>query len=128
MGQISLSGVIVLGPSGSSVAFPGAETTIPLVATNNDYAVSSPAGLMNVNSASAYVAMPGVGAAGPVTAGRLLYVRTDGPLSIRMTAGSTTAVVMVDGLLVTEFAEAAPLTLLEVEGVGRVEYLVAGQS
>jgi hypothetical protein len=127
MGQISLSGVVVVGPDGSTVAFPGAETTIPLVAATSDYAVSSP-GLMNANSPDDYVPMAGVGVDGPVTAGQFLYVRTESAVRLRLTTAAGVAVVPVSGLLILEFAGDASLTSLEVEGVSRVEYLVAGQS
>jgi hypothetical protein len=126
MGQVSLAGVLVVGPSGSSVAFPGSETTIPLVATTTDYAVASP-GLANVASSDAYVDLVGVGATGPVTAGRLLYVRTEGSVLLRLTTTAGVAVVPVAGLCLMEFPEGTPLTKLEVIGTSRIEYLVAGQ-
>jgi len=131
MGQISLAGAVVVGPDGSTVAFPGAETTIPLVATTSDYAVSSP-GLMAVNSPASYVPMAGIGDDGPVTAGRFIYVRTESALLLRLTTTNettdTVAVLPVDGLLILEFSADSPLTFLEVKGVSRIEYLVAGQA
>lgn len=128
MGTVSLSGVVVLGPDGSSAyAFPNAETTIPLIAATSDYAVSTD-GLHIVASADDYVDAPGVGTTGPVTQGRFLYARSDAPLLLRLTTAAGTAIVQIEGLLILEFAADSPLTKLEVKGIARLSYLVAGQS
>jgi hypothetical protein len=130
VGAINLAGALIVGPDTSNTGFPGNETSIPLIASNNDYAVSD-TGLMNVASDDDYIPVPGVSEDGPVTNARLLYVRTNGALLIRITtptAADTPQVLPVNGLLLMEFPEADPLQLLEVKGTARLEYLVAGQT
>jgi hypothetical protein len=128
MGTVSLSGVVVVGPDGSSAyAFPSAETTIPLIAATSDYAVSID-GLQVVASPTDYADAPGVGTGGTVTQGRFIYARSDAPLLVRLTTTAGVAIVPIEGLLILEFTADAPLTKLEVKGTGRLSYLVAGQS
>lgn len=132
MGHVALSGVVVVGPDLKAGTFPSAETTVALVSKTTDYVVSSPAGLIAVASPSAYVPLPGIGTTGPVTKGSFLYVKSNAPISLRLTnvSGSTTvtSVTPLDGMLIQEFPTGSELVLLEVEGTATVEYLVAGQS
>ena len=131
MGQLALSGVVVVGPALKAGTFPAAEITIALVSKMNDYVISA-SGLMNIASVSSYVPLPVVGTNGPVTKGTFLYVKTNAPISLRMTTvdGVSTAVAVepLDGLKVHEFPDGSELVLLEAEGTATVEFLVAGQS
>ena len=129
MGQVNLAGILSVGTDTSKSVFPAAETTIPLIATTSDYAVSSPAGLMSIVSLSTFVPIQGVGTNGPVTRGLFLYLKTDAEMVLRVTTQTTSAaqVLPINGLVILEFQPDDALTLLEIKGSGRVEYLVAGQ-
>lgn len=128
MGSISLAGVVVAGPDGAATGFPGSEITAPLMLTTTDYLVSNHAGPMKIDSDETYVPIAGVGSDGSVTHGLFLYLRTDASIDVRITTTLGVSAIPVSGLVVLEFSSAAPMTALEVRGVGRVEYLVAGQS
>ncbi len=131
MGQLALSGVVVASPDLKSGTFPAAESTIALVSKTIEYVISA-SGLMNVASPSSFVQLPGVGTDGPVTKGLFLYVKTNQPISLRMTTvdgvGTDVGVEPLDGLKIHEFPDGKELVLLEAEGTATVEFLVAGQS
>jgi hypothetical protein len=122
VGQISCSGALIVGPGDTAKPFPGSETTVALALKNTECTVVQP-GLNVVASPLAFVALP----AG-VTKGLLLYVRTDNPVTLRLTTLAGAQVVPVDGLFLAEFPSTDPLLLLEVQGSATIEYLVAGQS
>jgi hypothetical protein len=86
----------------------------------------------NINSANAFVELDGVGSTDPVTQGNFLFLRTVVPMVMRLTmadpAGGPDLVsqVPVHGLLITEFSAAGYLKLLEIKGVGGVEWFISG--
>lgn len=128
MGEIALTGALVVGPGGVQTTFPGGETVIALALAQVEYLVSTGNMLTKVTSPAAYVGLAGVGADGPVTKGRLLYVRSNALVLLRLTTPDGVAVVPANGLGVWEFPEDHELTLLEVQSASAtVEYLVAGQ-
>lgn len=124
MGTLTVKGAIIAGPDRPTTDFPTAETNVALVSKVRDYAVAMPHALVAVASPSAYVDVPGIGDA--VTQVAFLYVRAEAALLFRLTTVDGTSVLRIDGLVVLEFAAAAPLTGLEVQGSGRYEILAAG--
>jgi hypothetical protein len=81
-----------------------------------------------VNSPSAFVSL---GDITMVAAASLLYVRSSNVVTavqLRLTFGASQAVIPLAGLLLLELDPVNPLTLLEVQGVGTLEYLVTGAS
>jgi len=134
--QVSLTGTLVAGPSASSDnAFPSGTTTIPfnLNPDPKGYSVDTGRNVINVNSPSAFVPLPGVSSAGPVTNASLVYVRTQAGIDLRITrvnpaGGSFVVTVHPDGLFVWETDPAQPITLLEAQGSGTVEYYACGNT
>jgi hypothetical protein len=130
---VVLSGSIIAGPTGAGdCGFPSGITNI--VFSSYPPQKSSGAKTSNsktVNSASVYVALDGVGTGETVTQGNFLYLRSTSPLLVRLTTqptsgGDVVAVVPIHGVMILEFPAANYLKLLEVQGVGTVEYLVSG--
>ena len=81
-----------------------------------------------VNSQSAFVSL---GDITMVAAASLLYVRSSNVTSavqLRLSFGASQEVLPLAGLLLLELDPVNPLTLLEVQGVGTLEYLVTGAS
>jgi len=137
VGQVSLSGVLTAGPTGSGDAvFPAATFQAPLGllgGSAKQYGVATGILTRNLQSPSAFVTLDGVGTAATVTQGSFLYFKTDGAIDLRITTddgsgGQDVVVVPVQGLLVMELPTNKPLELLEAQGSGKLEYLVAGSS
>jgi len=127
--ELGLTGALILGPGGVQTTFPGGETTVALALGQDEYVVSTGVMLAKVASPAAYVPLPGVGTDGPVTKGRLLYLRTNAAVLVRLTTSAGVAVLPIHGLHLLEFPEDQELTLLEAQGASvTVEYLIAGQA
>ena len=82
-----------------------------------------------------WAALQGVGSGDAVERGDLLYLRSDAPLTLRLstqdplnpTGPPVVRTVPVQGLYIHEFPQAEPLVLLEAQGSATVEYAVTGQ-
>jgi hypothetical protein len=129
--SVQLSGTLIASPSATS------DTSFPAGTDNIPFNLNPPAKVYNVstgnvvaiNSPSAFVAIPGIGAApGPVTQGQLLYVRSIGPMQIRKTYGAFGVVgpEPFSGLHIIESDPSNPLTLLEFKGSGTIEFWSCG--
>jgi hypothetical protein len=128
----TLVATLTLGQQNSSGdPFPSSSASIPFATCPDpkSYAVIAQ-GSFTVNSADDYVTIPGIGDAGPVTQGTLLYLKTVDPLLVRTTTynpnGNVVAVSPIYGVMLLEFDPAQYLVLLEVEGAGVIEYAVTG--
>lgn len=108
--------------------FPSGSTTIPfaLNPAQKPYVVETGRVLPTVNTANAYQIMQGIGTGGPVTQAHTLYVRVAAPMKIRITQNGVTNVVLLNGVLLLEFDPSNPMTLLEINGSGQVEYAAWG--
>ena len=125
--------------NGSALAsdggFPSAITSIQfsLNPPQKGYVVETK-GSQVLNSAAAFVTLPGIGTSGPVTQAQLLYVRAPAGFKLRLTmidpAGGAdiVSIVTIGGILLQEFQSTGPLKLLEAEGVGTIEFYANGQS
>lgn len=134
MDALVLTGSIVLGPVGSGdCSFPASTTNVPF----SSYPQSKPAAVSirhakSINSAAAFVALDGVGTGESVTQANFLYARSTSPMKYRLTqadyAGGADIVSVVEtqGLLINEFPTVGYLKLLEVQGVGTIEYVASG--
>lgn len=92
-------------------------------------------GRQSVNSASAFVPITGVGPTGSVTQGLFLYLKTDARFMVRVTQKGTTnldpdivSTFPLQGMLMMQFPLENTLKLLEVEGIGPVDFFVGGNS
>lgn len=129
---VTVKGTLLAGPPKSSCnGFPSAlvNAAFELTPPNKSAEVAA-YGSPNVNSQVSYVTLDGVGSGNTVTQGTFLYVRTTARMAIRITQGSgggaVVSVVYVKGLFIQEFPPDMPLTLLEAQGVGVVEYFASG--
>jgi hypothetical protein len=124
MSTVAVSG----GPAGSG-AFPGGVGSFSL-ATSPDpkgYSVNA-SGVKNLNSPSVYVPLPGLGANSDVANADFLYLKSNGPVFVRITQTAGVQVIHLQGMLMLEFPANDLLTLVELEGSATVEYFVSGQS
>ncbi len=137
MGRVNVTGAVDGGPeSASAGVFPAARFMAPLSlkdSSGKQFNAATGVLVRNLQSPSAFVALDGVGAAATVTQGDFLYLKSDGPLDLRVTtddgAGGTDVVVEpIHGLYVREFSSTKPLELLEAQGNAKIEYLVTGPS
>jgi hypothetical protein len=132
--QASLTAELVAGPASvSDNPFPSGVTTIPfgLNPPAKQYNVDTGKNVATVNSPSAFVALGGVGALGPVTQGHTLYIRTIQPMTIRETtavpsSADNVVVYPLNGVTIREYPADHYLKLIEVEGAGQIEYWAAG--
>lgn len=131
--SIVFSGSIVAGPQGSGdCGSPSGVTNIAFgsVPAQLPSAVMAQ-GNKQINSASAYVTLDGIGPTANVTQGNFLYFKANADMLLRLTTASSlgpdvVSVLPVRGPLVMQFPSASYLKLLEAQGVGSVEYLVSG--
>lgn len=142
MGNVQINGTLIDAPRDAcdAPAFPSGSTSVPFgllgAPCPKGAPVSTGAMRINVNSPSAFVALPGVGGAGPVTKADTVYVRAKaGGFQLRVTfnnpAGSPiVSVIPLAGLFILEPDAAGSFyaELLEIQGSGTVEYLASGQS
>ena len=134
MSQIKLSGSIVAGPASSSEGvFPGSTMDIPLSTKENPKGYQRATGILRRSVSVASPSWLDLGEPGnTVTQANFLYLRSDGPLSLRLTTddglgGDVVAVIVVQGLHITEFNQINYLKTLEVQGNATVEYFMSGQ-
>jgi hypothetical protein len=137
MGQAELSGSLTLGPSGGGTGtFPTSQDVISLSLTPSpkQAAVMTSGLQVNLNSPSAYVTLPGIGAGGVVQQCVMLYLRSDTNVMLRLTfndpAGGAdiVSVVPLCGMKLEEYQQNGYLKLLEAKGAARLEYAAAGPS
>ena len=137
MGQLSLTGTLSAGPPAGAEAFPGSNMQVPLAllaGASTTYGVASGILTQNVASPSpAYLTLSAVGASGPVTQGLFLYLKTSDSMLLEVThddgsGGTLVRLVPVRGLFILEFPTNMPLEGLRIQGSGRIEYFVAGQT
>ena len=131
MGQITVAATLIAAPAQSTdQQFPSGTTTIPFVTTPSPktYNVDTGRNTAQVNSPSSFVALQGLGANGPVTQAHTVYIRTSVPMNVRLTyqGGSALGPLPIQGVFFLEVPPATPLTLVEIEGSGTVEYYFAG--
>ncbi len=136
MGQLSLSGSLLAGPPGCGGTFPTSSNAVPisLYSDPKGYQACSGALTRTLNSPSAFVPLPALGASGDVVQGDTLYLKSDGPVILRIVqddgSGVTTATydMPVSGLVILEFPASQPLLGISVKGTARIEYLISGPS
>lgn len=138
MGQLMLQGSITVGPAVvTETTFPGAVSQVSLSPMPSPKPSQVDTGIKtrNVNSSNAYVALSGAGTGDDVTQGDTLYLRTRSPMLLRLTwnnplqPGSPTVLagIPIQGTKFEEYPSDRYLMLIEVQGVGQIEYLVSGQ-
>jgi hypothetical protein len=123
---------LMAGPSTSNdgSVFPSGNTIIPLdlIPVQKPYVVSTGRQLPTVQSSGGFTALSGVGAGQSVTQAHTVYVRTQSPFMFRVTylGDAVPKVRYTSGLWIEEVDPTHPVTLLEVQGTGQVEYLCVG--
>lgn len=128
--QATCDGTINAQPSTvTDGSFPAGSTSIPFTLNppSKPFNVDTGRQLLSVNSPSAFVAAGAIGPNGAVTAATFLYLRTQSPMSVRVTQASVARVFLVSGLLVLEPQSGSEITLVEFEGAGTVEMYACGQ-
>lgn len=95
----------------------------------NKPAVVSTGVMSRVVNAGTFIPLSGVGPTDAVTAATLLYMRSADSttaMQVRLTFGAVQSVIPLLGVLLIELDPSTPLTSLEVQGVGTLEYLATG--
>lgn len=137
MASLTLSGSLSFGELCGPCNSPG-DLSIPLTSTCNGIPAGCapfvPLRRVSVTPPS-WLALGEVGPTASVTKGLFLYMRTDSPISIRMTVddgagGSVLQVIDLDSPMpfMKSFPTAKFLKLLEVQGSATITYLVSGSS
>lgn len=129
---VTFQGNIVASPGQvSDCAFPGAITQIVFGGGQNIPANTSVLHAKSVNSPTVYVTLDGLGAGETVSQGVFLYLKTNAQMTLRLTTQGTpdlVAEVPIFGTVIWQFPSTNYLKLLEVKGVGTLEYLIAGNA
>src|SRR4051812_46162565 len=124
----NLQGALLSGPvKSASGTFPVGlvNITFGLKPANKVAAVSSKS-VRNLASPNAFSTLHGVGPNEDVTQANFLFLQTDNPIDVRITAddgsgGDVVSVVSVDGLLLVEKPSNKFIKLLEAQGTGVIE-------
>lgn len=131
MGQvISVTGAIIAGQLGSQeCAFPNAITNIVLQVPQ----ISAPASFYSQKqvAAASFATLDGIGTGKAVTKAQFLYLRTNGPVQLRITqqpdsGPDVPAVEWVNGTLLKQVPANNYIKLVEILGTATVEYFAAG--
>lgn len=134
---LSITGTITVGPpSICDSTFPAATTNIPFGTGGCGPCSGVPVpalvqGSQNVNSPSSYVTVQGVGAGGLVTQALHLYIRSQAKMYIRLTinpdsGGNIISVLLLQGTFIFDAPTTNYISLIEVQGVGTIEFLAGG--
>lgn len=138
--QLLITGSLIAGPpEGVSTGFDTMRVNEPLLFTPDGvegvgFGVGTGILKRNVASPAAFVALQGVGATDTVTRGKVLYLKTNAPMLIRISnddgaGGTTTATIPIEGgPMLLRFQAAKFLKLLEVQGSGQLAYLIVGDT
>jgi hypothetical protein len=130
--QVQLTAELVAGPAQiSNSFFPSGTTTIPFGLQPNPKGYSVDTGPQRplINSPNAFQTLSGIGSGQSVTQASTFYLRTGGlPFQVRLTylGDATPKVMYVSGVLLLEPPQQSPLTLVEVQGGGQIEYWASG--
>lgn len=130
---VTLQGTLLAGPAKSSdSAFPsGLVNASFTLKPSTKPAPVSVYDVRNLASPSSFATLRGIGSGETVTQGNTLYLRTDAPMTLRLTfddgaGGDVVASFPVDGLFLIEAPVGKFLKLAEAQGVGVVEYFASG--
>lgn len=136
MGQINLSGALIGGPPSGGETFPAATFSVPLRLRSDPKGYNAATGVLQQQVSTApgvYVTLTGIGTGSTVTKANTFYLKSSGPVLLRLTTddglgGSVVAVLPVDGLAgPIEFDATKFLKLAEVSGSAQLEYFASGQ-
>lgn len=129
----TLQGTLRAGPSSSSCSGSFPSGLVNVTFESSPARKSTPVSCYHVravNSPASYAALAGIGTNETVTQALILYLKTSGPMLVRITTEETpddvVSVIPVDGLMILEFQAARYLKLVEVQGSGTVEYFAGG--
>jgi len=129
--KVTLSGNIQAGPvEGSDTArIPSGTISDPLAFSSGEeltYGVST--GLMvRILTGASLATLYGVGATDSVTKAKLLYVKTNAVVTLRLTfQDASTASVPVAGVLLYEANPSNPVTSIAVTGTATIQYAAFG--
>lgn len=134
MGALALEGSLLAGPPGCGGTFPTASLAEQLALYTSPKPYQAATGVLSrtVNSPAAFVPLNALGVAGDVTQCDFLYLKSDGPLILRMVqddgsgSGTITYDMPIQGLVLLEFPSAQPLLGISVKGTARIAYLLSG--
>lgn len=129
--QAQLQAILTVGPAAVSDSFfPSGTSTVPLFLNPSpkQYNVDTGPQRPQVNSPNTYAALSAIGAGQTVTQASLLVFRSNVPVKLRLTylGDAVPYIRYVNGLVIEEFDPSHPLTLLEMQGAGQVEYWACG--
>jgi len=127
---------MVAGPPSAGETFPGTVASVPLRLRTDPKGFNSATGVLQrqiQTNPGVYVTLGEVGASGSVPKANTFYIKSGGPLTLRITTddgvgGSVVAVVPIDGFNFFEFDTTKFLKLAEVSGSALIEYFASGQS
>jgi hypothetical protein len=132
--SVVLTASLIAGPQGASdCGFPAGVTSLNFGLTPPQK--PAPAlidGARNINSPGSYVTLDGLGPTSTVTQANFVYLRTQSPFKVRITQADPAggpdivSVVNLQGVMLLEFPTTGYAKLVEVQGVGTVEYLLSG--
>ena len=136
MGVVALQGSLLVGPPGCGGTFPTASVAEQLGLYSSPKSYNAATGVLQrtVNSPSAFVPLNALGAAGDVVQCDFLYLKSDGPLILRMVQDDGSGVTTltydqpIQGLVLLEFPSDKPLLGISVKGTARIAYLLSGPS
>jgi len=129
--QVVLTAQLVIGPGQVSDSyFPSGSTTIPIFLnpTPKTYAVDTGPQRPQVNSPSAFVALSGIGSGQTVTQASYFYFRCQTPVQLKITylGDATQYIRYVNGVVMEECDPTHPITSVQIQGSGQVEYWACG--
>ena len=133
MGQVQLQGALVGGPPSGGEVFPAALFNVPLKLRTDPKGFGAATGVLQrtITSALVYVQLLDVGTGGSVTQANLLYLKSAGPLDVKLTCddgvgGDVVSEFQIDGMNLQEFSDVRFLKKVEVRGSAQIEFFASG--
>jgi len=140
MGLIRVTGSLTVGPpcacDGGDTSYGNGVSNIGLnlFPCPKSSQVDTGVNRRMINSPTTFVTLSGVGADDNVTQGDTLFVRCVSPVLLRVTfynpnlpMSPWVSVIPLQGMILVEPPQNSYIMMLEVQGVGQIEYLVSGQ-
>jgi len=136
MGQVRIDGALLAGPPQGGDVFPSALMNVPLRLRTSPKGFGSATGILHrtimSNGPTEYVTLADIGDGSTVERATLLYLKSSGPLDVRLTCddglgGNIVSEYQQDGFSLLEFTESKHLKRVELRGSAQIEFFACGR-
>ena len=136
MGQVKINGALIAGPPQGGDVFPAALMNVPLRLRTTPKGFGAATGILHrtimAGGPAEYVTLADIGVGSTVERATLLYLKSSGPLDVRLTCddglgGDVVSEFQQDGLSLVEFTDLKHLKKVDLRGSAQIEFFACGR-